>query len=98
MTKPIEVEIYDQRYTVKADADAEYIKRVAAFVDEQMRAVAQGMKTATLSKLAVLAALNIAHQYLQIEDAREKGETNVERRLMSLMDSLDEQVPTSRLG
>ena len=98
MTKPIEVEIYDQRYAVKADADEEYIKRVAAFVDEQMRAVAQGMKTATLSKLAVLAALNIAHRYLQAEEAREKGETDVEHRLLTLMDSLDEQLPTSRLG
>ncbi|OLB02412.1 MAG: hypothetical protein AUH21_05655 [Nitrospirae bacterium 13_2_20CM_62_7] len=40
------------------DAEEDYIKRLAAYVDEQMRGVAQGMKTATFAKLALLAAIN----------------------------------------
>jgi len=49
LTKNIEIEIYGHRYTIKGDAEEDYIKRLAAYVDEQMRGVAQGMKTATFA-------------------------------------------------
>ena len=95
MTKPIQVEIYGQRYTIRGEADEQYIKRVAAYVDEHMHNLAKGMKTATLSKLAVLAAINIAHQLLQAEERREQGEADVEQRLVSLMDTIEEEMPAS---
>ncbi|MES4785485.1 MAG: hypothetical protein C4294_06335 [Nitrospiraceae bacterium] len=41
MTKTIEIEIYGQRYVLKGEADEEYVKRVAGYVDEQMRSLAQ---------------------------------------------------------
>lgn len=91
MTKTIEVEIYGQRYVLKGEADEDYLKRLCAYVDEQMRSVARGMKTATLAKLAVLAAINIAHQLFQSERLREQGEADVERRAVSLMESIEEQ-------
>ena len=96
MTKSLDVEIYGQRYTLRGDADEEYIKRLAACVDEHMREVASGMKTATLSKLAVLAAINIAHQLIQAEARHEKDEADVDRRVLCLMDAIEEQVPASR--
>lgn len=96
MTKPIEIEVYGQRYTIRGDGDEDYIRRVAAYVDEQMRGLARGMKTATLSKLAVLAALNITHQLLQAEQRRQQGEADVERRALCLMESIDEHLPSVR--
>ncbi len=96
MTKTIDVEIFGQQYTLKGDADEQYIRRLAAYVDEQMKAVAKGMKTATMSKLAVLAAINIAHELFRTELLHEQEEADVERRLTSLMDTIAEQVPASR--
>ena len=66
MTKNIEIEIYGHRYTIMGDAEEDYIKRLAAYVDEQMRGVAQGMKTATFAKLALLARglANIDERFL----------------------------------
>jgi cell division protein ZapA len=96
LTKTIEIEIYGQRYSIKGDADEEYVKRVAAHVDEQIRALAQGMKTATLSKLAVLAALNLAHQLFQSEHMRRQEEGDIERRALCLMESIEEQLQPSR--
>jgi cell division protein ZapA len=57
-----------------------------------MRALAAGMKTATTSKLAVLAAINIAHQLFQTERRREEGEADVDRRATTLMASIEEQL------
>ncbi|HJU03701.1 MAG TPA: cell division protein ZapA [Nitrospiraceae bacterium] len=98
MTKTIEVEICGQRYAIKGEADEDYVKRLAAHVDEQMRSLAQGMKTATMSKLAVLAAINITHQLFQAERVREQGEADMERRALSLMESIEEQLHMARNG
>jgi cell division protein ZapA len=95
LTKTIDVEIYGQRYAISGDADEGYIRRLAHFIDDQMRRVAEGMNTTTPSRLAVLTALNLAHQMFELEKKRAQGEADVERRMMSLMASIEEQVPTS---
>ncbi|GKS59725.1 cell division protein ZapA [Nitrospira sp.] len=95
MAKTVDVEIYGQRYTLLGDADDQYVRRLAKYVDEQMKAVANGLKTATPSKLAVLAAVNIAHELFQAEQLRVENEADVERRMMSLMQSIEEQMPST---
>lgn len=95
MTKTTDVEIYGQRYTIRGEADEGYIRRLAGLVDGQMRQLAEGMNTTTPSRLAVLTALNLAHQLFEAEKKRTQGEADVERRMVSLMESIEEQVPTS---
>jgi len=95
LTKTIDVEIYGQRYTIRGEADEAYVRRLASFVDGQMRHLAEGMHTTTPSKLAVLTALNLAHQLSELERKRAQGDADVERRMLSLMESIEEQVPTS---
>lgn len=96
MTKTIEVEIYGQRYVVTGATDEEYVKRCANYVDTQVRVLAQGMKTATRARLAVLAALNITHQLFQAERARQEGDAELDRRATSLMESIEEQLEPAR--
>ena len=72
-----------------------HVRRLASFVDGQMRHLAEGMNTTTPSKLAVLTALNLAHQLFELERKRAQGEADIERRMKSLMESIEEQVPTS---
>ncbi len=95
MTKTIEVEIYGQRYSIRGDADEQYVRQLASFVDEHMRALSQGMRTSTLARLAILAAINITHQLFQSERLRQQGEAAVERRMLSLMESIEEEMPST---
>lgn len=95
MTKSIDVEIYGQRYSIRGEADEAYIRRLAHYVDDHMKHLAEGMKTATPSKLAVLTAINLAHQLFESEKKRAQGEADVERRMVTLMESIEEQMPTS---
>ena len=95
MTKTIDVEIYGQRYAIRGEADDAYIRRLAHFVDDHMKHLADGMKTTTPSKLAVLTAINLAHQLFESERKRTQGEADVERRMTTLMESIEEQVPMS---
>lgn len=95
MTKTIDVEIYGQRYAIRGVADDAYIRRLAHFVDDHMKHLAEGMKTATPSKLAILTAINLAHQFFESEKKRAQGEADVDRRMDTLMESIEEQMPTS---
>jgi len=95
LIKTIEVEIYGQRYAIRGEADDVYIRRLAHFVEDQMKRLAGGMKTATPAKLAVLTAINLAHQLFESEKKRAQGEADVDRRMETLMESIEEQISTS---
>jgi cell division protein ZapA len=94
LTKTIEVEIYGQQFSITGAAEDAYAHTLAEMVDKQMKQVAQGMKTATPHKLAVLAALNIAHELRECEKKIQQMEADMERRMLVLMESIDEQVPS----
>ncbi len=63
----ITVEIYDQPYHLRGQ-DPEYIERLAGLVDGKMRAVASQGATVDSLRVAVLAALNIADQYVALQN------------------------------
>lgn len=58
----MKIQIYDQSYNLSADQDEAYVKELAAYVDEKMRAVADATRTIDSVKVAVLAAINITDE------------------------------------
>jgi cell division protein ZapA (FtsZ GTPase activity inhibitor) len=58
----VRVEIFDQVYNLRG-SDADYIVKLAEYVDGKMRAVSEQTATVDSVRLAVLAALNIADEY-----------------------------------
>jgi cell division protein ZapA len=69
----VPVEIDGQRYPIRTALDPAYVRRLAAYVEEKMRAAADSTPTSDSVSLAVLAALNIADELFrcrQTSDAR----------------------------
>lgn len=64
----ITVEVYGESYALKGDIEAERVKAIAAMVDEKMKAIAKTNAYLSPTKIAVLAALNIADEYLRLEN------------------------------
>ncbi len=64
----IAVEIYDQEYIIKGQTDVDVIEKIAAYVDRKMRLVGQKNPQLALSKIAVLAALNIAEDLVRLHE------------------------------
>lgn len=95
LTKTIDVEIYGQRYSINGEADESYVKTLAELVDKHMKQVAAGMRSATPAKLAVLAAFNIAHELMESERRSRQGEADADRRMATLMESIDQQIPST---
>jgi cell division protein ZapA len=58
----IEVTIFNQTYSLRSMSGGEHVRRIATLVDERMRQIASSITTHDVSKIAILAALNIADE------------------------------------
>jgi cell division protein ZapA len=64
----IPVEIHGQRYPIRSTLDPEYVAKLATYVDEKIRAAADSTPAGDSSRLAMLAALNIADELFRCRD------------------------------
>ena len=85
----VTVKIYDQTYHLSGQ-DPAHIERLAALVDERMRAVAAAGRTVDSLRVAVLAALNLADELIQTLDAGSADPREGGARAASLRGLLDE--------
>jgi len=72
MPAPTRVQIFGQSYSIAGELDPSYVQKLAAYVDERMRAIADATGTVDTQKAAVLAALAIADELHS--GMRERGE------------------------
>ena len=73
--KSIRVSIFGREYNVKGGSDEEYIKGLAAYVDSVMRDIADRTGVLSSSRIAILAALNIADEmHKEVERSREHAD------------------------
>jgi len=92
---PVRVEIYDQAYNLRG-VDADYIMKLAEFVDGKMRSVAEQTSTVDSLRLAVLAALNIADEYHLLKKKYEALHNAYRQRTDLLAGALDEVLEETR--
>ena len=89
----VKVTIYGQEYTIKAPADATYIKNIAEYVDEKMREVQEELSTPQVpAKIAILAAMNISDDLFAQKRNHEKSNNEVERKFSSLIEVVEEAI------
>ncbi len=91
----IRVEIFDQAYNLRG-SDADYILKLAEYVDLKMRAVAEQTATVDSARLAVLAALNIADEYQVLKRKYDAIAGEFNQRAHSLSGALDEVLQETR--
>ena len=91
----VRVEIYDQAYNLRG-SDADYIFKLADFVDLKMRTVAEQTATVDSLRLAVLAALNIADEYHILKRKYDAVASEFNERASHLSGALDEVLKEGR--
>jgi cell division protein ZapA (FtsZ GTPase activity inhibitor) len=78
MREPLEVEIMGQRLVVRSEDGEEHVRKVARYVDEQIRQLADTRIASTLD-LALVAALNIASKYWKLQHQQEEAHQTIDR-------------------
>lgn len=87
--EPVSVRVLDREYTVGVGADErEALMQAAKLLDTQMREVRGANRMAAVDRVAVLAALNLAHELQQLRN--ESGQR--ERELAGLLDELQRKL------
>ena len=84
----VTVEIFGGQYAVRSGLDAEYVKRVAQYVDRKMHHAADQTRGGDTVRIAVLAALNIADEHFRLRDAH-AGSSDARRMTLELEQLID---------
>jgi len=72
MAKTVKVQIFGQTFPIQGELDEAYIHKLAEYVDEKMRAIADMTPTVDTQKVAILAAMAIADELHSLR--KERGE------------------------
>ena len=78
MESKVNVRIYGQEYTIAGDEES--IRKVAAYVDDQMRQIARAVSNGSTGSVAVLASVNMADDLLACRE-QVKALENEKRQL-----------------
>src|SRR5205809_8106609 len=91
----VQVQIFGHSYTIRGEANQDYIVDVAAYVDRKMREITDKVPVASLSKVAVLASLNIADELFKERAQREAQRLEMDHRAARLNAVLDDLLEES---
>lgn len=87
--KYVDVKIMGQKFTMMSDEPEEYLYKVANYVNKKIKEIQSKTGTVGVPNLAILAALNIADDYLHSKKDLEKTRKTVKNRGKQLVEYLD---------
>ncbi|MBI3805105.1 MAG: cell division protein ZapA [Nitrospirae bacterium] len=93
----LQVEIFGHRYTLRGDADEAYAKELAAYVDQKMTEMAGHTRGITPAKLAILAAINIAHELFEARSRQKERDAIIGGKTRDIIESIEEQFEEFKL-
>ena len=86
------ITIYGKTYSLKSSSSEVSVEEAAAYVDAKMHELAKAGKKPPSLDLAVLAALNIAQESLQLQKQTQVKDQDQEARIEQLMDALENEL------
>ena len=85
------VNILDKEYRVSCPKEDEAaLLEAAQYLNEQMRTIRSGGKVIGVERIAVMAALNIAHELLQSRQQNEFMSSNAQAHIQQMLGKLDQ--------
>lgn len=96
-SQPVSIRLLDREYTVGCEPDErDSLLAAAKLLDSKMREIRGGNRMAALDRVAVLAALNFAHELQQLRNEDEGSNRQLARSLGDLQRKLDGLFDTAR--
>jgi cell division protein ZapA len=86
----IKVEILGRPITLKSAIELAHLKIIASLVDDKMREIRKALPAVSTEDVAIMAALNMAYEYLELKEDCRRLHQEIETkstRLIQLIDS-----------
>ena len=94
---PISVTILDKEYRVACGPDErDSLLESARLVDERMREVRNTGRVIGTERIAVMVALNIAHELLEFKHHKSDDAQSISRRIQNLQEKIELALNTSK--
>lgn len=95
--EPVSVRILDREYTVGVEsAERDSLTAAARMLDQKMREIRGSNRMAAVDRVAVLAALNLAHELQQVRDEQASQQQRFQTALNELNRRLDIAIDNAR--
>ena len=92
-SEAVSIRILDREYTVGVEpTERDTLVSAARLLDQRMREVRGANRMAAIDRVAVLAALNLAHELQQLRDDNARRDREFTRTLDALQRRLDQVV------
>lgn len=92
MKESIPVTIFGQNFTLRSHSSAEEVQRVAALVNQAIENVVVTHRVADSLNIALLAFLNVAQDYLKLQEAQQGAQQELADRLNRLVQIIEDEV------
>ena len=84
------IEILGKFYPIRCpESELQSLQEAALFLNEKMCEVQQSGKVINLERIAIITALNIAHQFLQMDQQKSTLMGKINHRIAQLQDKLE---------
>jgi cell division protein ZapA (FtsZ GTPase activity inhibitor) len=91
----VEFEILGQRYTIRSDASAEYIRQLVGYLEEKLRMLDQSGQMKEPTKLFMLAALHVTDELFRAREQSAQLPPQMGEHIQKLIKLLDDAAPLS---
>ncbi len=95
MKQTLSLDIGGTRYKVSADADEAHVQRLAAIVNERIKALGPGASRATPAQKLVIIALGLADDLLQSEARQHSLQQTTRAVIEGTIERIDQRLNTS---
>lgn len=93
----VSVRILDKEYQVACQPEeVDELTASARYLDSQMRIIRESGKVLGLDRMAVMAGLNIAHEYLKLRAERDSSGKDADRKLTDLVGRVNRAISEAR--
>lgn len=91
MKRTVEIKVMGQKFNVRSDSNDDYVNEVARFVDEKMNEVLKSSQSVASLSVAILAAMNIADEFLKYKNEKENKLHQAEKKIKDIIELIDLQ-------
>ncbi len=92
MTSAKKIQIYGKTYSLKTSSAEVTTEEVAAYVDAKMHELADARSKSSTLDIAILAALNIAQELLELQKLTHASDEAQEEKISRLLATLDKEL------
>ncbi len=89
MAETLKVEILGRPITLKSSISRERLEFIVRLLNEKINEARKVLASVTNEEVAIMAALNLAYEYLEIKEDWQKLQQEVERKSKQLINLID---------